>query len=135
MVLIGMMVSYRRERHRKTAQLLTNMEGPLRTAPYQEEPIQTEYSDDPNNSATTVIRNDIYRDSLLLEPDGTSNGVIVAYTDPTNQDGRQSIYNPRSSRRTRNVGRCPDGVREEEVILRVQDISRHPNYPNENDRY
>ena len=131
LVLVGMAISFMREKHRKTAQLLSNMEGPLGTAPYQEEPINTDYSDDPNHVTTTVIKNDIYRDSINLEDTQVLGDVL-----PSNgEDGRIPIYNPRSKKNCKNRTDRKNTKRDEEVILRVHNINPTPLYSREHDRY
>ena len=120
-VLVGIMISYRREHHRKTAQLLVDAEGPPGLC-YQEDAVRSDYSDDPNARPTTIIRNDVYRDSVIDTRD--RNNLIVAYTDQN--ESNSSIYNPRGSKRAVKT------KSEEGVILRVQDINY---YPNDSERY
>ncbi len=68
------MISFRRHQHRKaTSELLANMEHNTVVNPYQQEPITSQYSD--AHITTTVIKNSIYRDSMLVEGETLANGI------------------------------------------------------------
>lgn len=119
--LIALFISYRKEKLKKAPHLLLNSDSAALNNAFQDEITPEQYNREIGHVTTNMMKKDI-KDAINSSTETKAMKEII---NSCKSSSKTPIYNPKHKKKYKHKSNGLDQIKEEEVILNVQNISGH----------